>query len=290
MVNVDGLLARKVSYQASAWSLPTDEPSLQEVLNDIRECRYAEQILHLRYLISRGEREQYGVEKKRLPGVTFSGTFDGRRQIGQLKTYNDLLVLDIDDMSKDALMAASSALREDIHVLAYWMSPSAEGLKGLVALSFSEELEQLDVVPRHRSAFALVSNYFKQTYDICLDQSGSDITRLCFLSSDPALYFRLGSAPFMVSEIPDSMRPRRSNSPERRSAKAFTASKATPRHLLYRTEGKNEACDRAVMGSVIKYLEKRHLSITASYERWVRVALAIASTFTYDVGKQYFLR
>jgi hypothetical protein len=43
------------------------------------------------------------------------------------------------------------------------------------------------------------------------------------------------------------------------------------------------------MGSIVTYLTKRQISITASYDRWVRVALAIADTFTYDVGKKYYL-
>jgi hypothetical protein len=290
MPSTDELLTRKVSYHEAAWSLPADEPSVQAVLNDIRDGKLAAQIHHLRDLLSRGERDQYSVDKKRLPGVTFSGTFNGRRQLRTLKDYNDLLVLDVDHMDDDDLMFASDDLREDAHVLACWKSPSAEGLKGLVSLSFSEEHVELDVVVRHRAAFAQVSSYFKNTYGIALDKSGSDITRLCFLSSDPGLHIRAAAVPFTVSEIPDSVNLQPSRSAGRRPTRGSTGSDAARGRSLNRTEGKNRPHERAAMRSIIKYLQKRRVSITSSYDRWVRVALAIAGAFTYDVGRVYFLR
>ena len=62
--------------------------------------------------------------------------------------------------------------RNDVHVLAFWMSPSEEGLKGLVVLSFSERCAHLDVAARHRGAFEQVSSYFEHTHGVFLDQSG----------------------------------------------------------------------------------------------------------------------
>jgi len=44
------------------------------------------------------------------------------------------------------------------------------------------------------------------------------------------------------------------------------------------------------MSKVIRYLEKRSISITASHDEWMRVAFGIANSFTYDVGQRYFLR
>ena len=91
MVTVDELLARTISYQENVWSSPSDEPSVQQVLSHIRDGTYAARVQHLRDLISRGERDEYSDDKKRLPGVTFSGTFNGNRQIRELKAYNTLL-------------------------------------------------------------------------------------------------------------------------------------------------------------------------------------------------------
>jgi len=291
MTKLEDLLARKVSYQESAWALPTSEFSLKEVLDNIRRGKYSKQIDHLRALICRGEREQYGVDKKRLPGVTFSGTFNGKRRIEKIKNYTNLLVLDIDHVPQEELSTIGSALKTDIHVMACWMSPSGEGLKGLLDLSFSEELSELSYEVKHRCAFESASNYFNQAYNICLDGSGSDITRLCFLSSDSELHFRPDYSPFKVVKIPESLQPSEAKPLQRRSVNSSSKSKENiKKHLLNYTEGKNEAHDRAAIGSIIKYLEKRKISITASYDKWVRVAFAIASTFTFDVGRNYFLR
>ena len=116
--SVDELLARKVSYQANAWAAPTDEQSVQKVLHDIRCGTYATHVQYLRDLVSRGERDRYAIEKKRLPGVTFSGIFDGRRLIPppppppKLKEYTELLVLDIDHLSRHDVAKTSTALPE----------------------------------------------------------------------------------------------------------------------------------------------------------------------------------
>lgn len=290
MVSVDELLCRHVSYQENVWSAPCSEPSVGEVLHDIRSGRYAAQVQRLRDLVSRGEQDQYSVDKKRLPGVTFSATFNGRRQVRELKEYNGLLVLDIDHLSKSDLVAADRALRGDGYVLACWTSPSEQGVKGLVGLSFSAENGKANPAARHSAAFAQVSSYFQQEYRISLDQSGSDITRLCFLSSDPDLHLRPGVVPFAVSAIPEPANTPTGEPAARGVEDRSTRSDALRRITLNRTEGKNNPGDRAAIGSIIKYLEKRGQSITATHDRWVRVAFAIADTFTYDVGKRYFLR
>jgi hypothetical protein len=287
---VDELLAKRVSFQGNVWSPPSEEPSVQQVLDDIRLGRYHPKVRYLRGLISRGDWDRYSVEKTHLPGVTFSGTFGEKRQVQQLKKYNDLVVLDIDHLSKEGLLAASTNLRQDNHVLACWVSPSEAGLKGLVGLSFPQGERDGDAVTRHRAAFAQLSSYFKGEYGISLDQSGSDITRLCFLSSDPNLHFRADAACFAVAEIPAPAEPVGLRSAAPRGECGSPRLDRAGTNSLNRTEGKNRSRDRDVVGAIVRYLEKRTHSITATHERWVRVALAIADTFTYDVGKRYFLR
>jgi hypothetical protein len=290
MNSTEELLTKQVSYHKTVWSPPLIEVSVQAVLNDIRGGKHARQIDHLRNLLSRGEEDQYSVDKKQLPGVTFSGTFSGTRRGQALKQYSALLVLDIDHINDDELTIAGQALRKDIHVLACWKSPSGNGLKGLVGLSFTKDHEDLDVRIKHRAAFVRVSKHFQDSYGISLDQSGSDVTRLCFLSSDPSLHIRNTIACFTISGIPDSFVPHGARAASLRPENGRTTAETSRGHLLYRTEGKNKPRDRAEMQSIIKFLEKRQLSITGNYDAWVRVAFAIAGTFTYDVGKEYFLR
>ena len=41
---------------------------------------------------------------------------------------------------------------------------------------------------------------------------------------------------------------------------------------------------------IIKYLKKNNKSITVTYTDWFRVALAIANSFTHEVGQKYYLQ
>ena len=53
--------------------------------------------------------------------------------------------------------------------------------------------------------------------------------------------------------------------------------------------GKNSQHDRNVINSILKYLTKRNISITYSYDDWLRVGFAIANTFNYDIGIKYYI-
>ncbi len=287
---VQDLLSRSVSYHQAAWAPPSQEQTVLHVLDDIRNGTYASRVTRLRDLIASGNREQYNVDKKRLPGVTFSGTFTLKRQVDALKEYNPLLVLDIDHLGQTELAEASSALRDDVHVLACWNSPSHEGIKGLVGVTFSEELTAADVPLRHRAAFSELLSYFRRTHSITLDQSGSDVTRLCFVSADNDLHLRHDATAFTVQSIPENLAAKHAR-PAPATARGTSLRTTTISHgILNRSQGKNAARDRAAIKSIIKFLEKRDRSITASYDQWVRVAFAIANTFTYNIGAECFLR
>ena len=66
MPEVNEVLAKTVSFQETAWACPSNELSVQSVLNDIRQAKYGGQTQHLRELLAQGDREQYSVDKKRL--------------------------------------------------------------------------------------------------------------------------------------------------------------------------------------------------------------------------------
>jgi hypothetical protein len=64
----------------------------------------------------------------------------------------------------------------------------------------------------------------------------------------------------------------------------------TVKDIFLNPQGKNSPQDRAKIKSIIKFLEKHNKSITYDYNSWYRVALAVANTFTHDIGEEYFLR
>jgi hypothetical protein len=73
------------------------------------------------------------------------------------------------------------------------------------------------------------------------------------------------------------------------SKKTSTLDKKLEKSLFYATEGKNLKKDRDTIDKIIRFLRSRKLSITDNYNDWYKVGLAIANTFTYDLGLKYYL-
>lgn len=278
------VLNRKVSFQPSASSPITKELSIQEVIDEIRSEKYAGPVNRLRDLWDRGDIKLYGSLKKQLPAVTFCGEFGEKRKRFSLKTYNQLMVIDIDKLGSEELQKHLATLRQDQHLFAIWKSPSGYGIKGLVVLTsvLPAELETVDLY--HDNAFAQVRDYFRTMYGISIDKSGSDTTRLCFMSYDPDLFLKIESVPFPVLS---------DNLIEGNVIASAVALTHKPKTITL--EGKaarrkpHSPSDRKTLHSIIRYLTKRRLSITDSYFNWYRVAYAISDSFGYELGEKYFL-
>ena len=271
------LLETTVSYQDHFWSEPKDI-SIQEVLDEISGDKHLQITQHLRDLYIQEDPKQYSDEKKKLPGVTFSASFEGRRDREHIKKYNSLIVIDIDKLGVSKLQSTKEILRSDEYVFAFWESPSQDGLKGLVHVKIPASFEAVDITLLHKHAFSELSEYFVDSHSIALDKSGSDIPRLCFLSWDQVLVLKPKIHSFEVSEI---------SADQRRKTHAKRV--ASENDLLHNPKGKNDSHNRKVMKNIIKYLDKKSLSITWSYYDWYKVAQSVSETFTFDVGIEYFL-
>jgi KaiC/GvpD/RAD55 family RecA-like ATPase len=165
------------------------EVSYKKVLNAISEGKYQPDIQNLHLLLQSGEVDRYTESKKMLPSVTFAGTFT-KRAMDSLKEWSSMIVLDIDGLTPAQLTHYKKTISEDVHVHALFVSPSQAGLKIIIKLlSF--------IGPdNHLKAFLALEEYFKQSYAIALDKSGKDISRLCYVSYDPELYFNENSECF----------------------------------------------------------------------------------------------
>ncbi len=285
------LLCKRVSFQDHAWSPLSRELSIGEVLDLMKKGGYASEITRLRTFLNTGDLERYDSFKKRLPGVTFCGTFNEKRKCENLKAYNHLVIIDIDKLSPGELEGLKQVLLNDQFVSCFWESPSKRGIKGLVQLDYSFPLAEFDVNIFHKNAFASIVVYFSNKYGIDLDISGSDTARLCFLSYDPNLVLKTCFEPFPIKRLISTEEPS-----EERSKEAIEKPKQakfihkTSRNVLLNPEGKNSPRDRATIKSITKFLNKRNKSMTYDYDNWYRVAFAIANTFTHDIGEEYFLR
>lgn len=284
-MNISEILSRKVSYQKNVWSLLEDEFTIREVLNSIKNGVVKKEIGILREYLSSNQIEKYNLHKPRLPAITFSAIFQNQRRLVNLKAYNYLMVIDIDKIGEENIEAVKRLLNNDRYLLAVWKSPSKNGIKGLIFLNYSVQLNQEANIEAHKIAFKQIHKYFFDTYDIEIDSSGNDITRLCFLSYDPDLTLKEEVQPFLCEiDFKDFDKEEVSKRPKKaREERTVPSSFNNPRD-------RNRPSDRLAISSIIKYLSKKSLSITFTYENWYRVAYAIANTFTYNIGEKYYLK
>ncbi len=284
MQTLTNILNMKVSFQANAWTEIASELTIEAVLNQIKSDKHKRQIEDLRNKLKQGDKENYDNYKKKLPAVTFSATFNSRRTNEYLKSYNPLIIIDIDKLNPQQLKTTYDNLFGDPCVISFWLSPSNHGYKGIVAIDFQINEDEIDLVTKHKSAFKKLSEYFLEKYDIELDKSGSDITRLCFLSHDNFLVKKLVFENFVVTNEDLIVT---GKSPANKNIKLSFASNLD---ALYNPTGKNNQFDRKIMTDIIRHLRNKKQSITHNYEEWCKVAMSIANTFTYEIGLNYFLK
>jgi len=282
----DTILNEIVSFQKTAFAALSHELSIKDVLRGIKEKRLEYIVSDLRRMLANGDKGLYDLHKKKLPGVTFSGTFNAKRKRNDLKKYNKIIVLDIDKLSSDELERIKKILFADTYVFSFWESPSQNGLKGLIYLNFEVEITNVDLF--HRIAFKKLVDYFQSNFEIELDESGSDTTRLCFLSSDSNIVTKDEVCFFTISQQDIDMYSTSVKSSISKKEKAIR--RVNKKDALFNAKGKNLPKSRLAIKSIIKFLHKRNLSITEGYDNWYRVAFAISNSFTYDIGEGYFLK
>lgn len=246
---------------------------LFDELKNIKIGTYKNSILKCRAALTIGDVELYGKLKNKLPAVTFCAEFGEVRKASEFISYNNLMIIDIDHLSTDGLQEIKTILSNDKYILSYWDSPSGKGIKGLIRIDSTYE--------KHKSIFNSLKNYFFENYEIELDVSGKDISRLCFSSWDEHIYFN-ANAEIYVDFIEEHKKKDLKKSYNQIGNVSLLKN-------AYATEGLNKPEDRKSMRQIIKYLTKKKLSITSTHDEWLKVSFAIASAFSYDVGEKYFL-
>jgi hypothetical protein len=286
MVSTDDILNNEISYQDYIQSKNLKKISIAEFLNNIRNEKYGFKIREMRNQLKNNNHDEYERLKKKLPAVTFSGLFNTNRRMNLIIQYNNLCVLDIDHISDDDINRLLLQFNDDPYIFSFWRSPSGKGIKGLILFKFKIDVDLTNCRHHHKYAFYLLRIYFKETYDVEIDNSGCDITRLCFISADNNLIVKSRTEEFEVNTNNDVIPIK--NTPKNSHHKASSSFFTEKEHLF--SLGRNRAEHRYKIQRITLFLKKRNLSITNSYEKWYKIAYAISNTFTYDLGKKYYLR
>lgn len=225
--------------------------------------------------------------KTQLHAVTFSGLFPCNRKQEECTQYNNLLVIDIDHIEAEKLYDVHEYLNNEPYVAAFWVSPSGRGYKGLVHLHYDNSFSNIDMVTKHKVAFWQLYLYLLSNYGIELDRSGSDISRLCFLSWDPYLVLKDTSSVFEVKyddlSVPQDKK-------KNKEGKAVALKKLDWNHVYGMSDFPHNSENRFKLNTIYKKLLKKKVSITDTYENWVKVAFAIATSIHPIKGREMFLK
>jgi hypothetical protein len=135
--------------------------------------------------------------KQRLPAVLWSGTFTQRAN-DNLVSHSGLLCADLDSLNGD-LLTVRDKLVKSPHSYAVFLSPSGDGLKAVFRVP-------ADAVT-HAGSFRAIKQHVLELTGVQIDESGKDVSRLCFLSYDPELYHNPGA--LELESLPEPVKPKR---------------------------------------------------------------------------------
>ncbi len=166
--------------------------SLTQIVDGIRGDHYRESVLRIRELVKAKDKKKANQLKKGLVAFTVSGLFEGGRKMPFLKTYNPFVILDIDKLDPGKLPGLILKIKQIDFTRVVFISPSGRGLKIIVEVNSD--------MKKHKAAYWQVMNYYKDYLMVEIDKSGSDITRLCFMSYDPDVYFNPKSSVYEILE------------------------------------------------------------------------------------------
>ena len=277
-----------VTYFKSLYEGASLDMTIGRIFSGISSDYFKPQIQKARNCLQKGDQQGYNKIKNTLHAVTFCGTFANHRNAEECRLYNNLLVIDIDKIKDEDIAYVEDSLREDPYIADFWKSPSGLGFKGLAHLHYDVTFDNMDLSNKHKIAFRSLFEYLLATYGIELDKSGSDISRLCFMSWDPHIVIKDVAKAFDIKTLNKEVL---SNKNLTHTHTAISCKNLNWNDILGKSTDYIEHQNyRFKLNSIYKKLKKRNLSITDTYENWIKVAYAIASNLHPEIGRKIFLQ
>lgn len=174
-------------FAGARTTAPLSTLPLEQVLRTIRDGTYASDIDTLRLVLRDKGQDAYRQAKVALDAFTPAGTFAHRSTSG-LVALSGIIHGDIDHLPD--VESARCAINADASTLYCFTSPSGAGLK--VGLRVKGLRDAQDYARAWRAGAA----YHLDAHGLSWDQSGKDVSRLCFVSHDPHCYFNPHAVPF----------------------------------------------------------------------------------------------
>jgi len=172
--------------------------SILDVLSDIKTELYKTAI---ESLPPATDKKAYTEAKRHLPSWALNGEFSGKVINSGFTESNGLFHIDIDGLSDPK--AVKWQLAHDIpEIYALWLSPSGNGLKGLLRIPDDFIHNDSDF----KKAFAQIERYLS-VYDVTIDKACKDVRRLCFVGCDADIFINTDAPAFIFDTVQWDFKP-----------------------------------------------------------------------------------
>jgi len=211
-------------------------------------------------IIAEHRQNPTGGHKDRLPAFIATGEFTGRKSHHRTEK-SPFMVFDIDgkDQQWDMHSTLEAMKTHGKYFRIICTSPSENGIK-IIA-------EHREPDHDHKTVFNAIKNDIEKTFNVVIDKSGSDVTRLTYLTHDKNAWMgNNGDAFQMPPEAIEMLK---------------TAKKTA------NIQRKPSALDIKKLNMLIHAIEARQIDITSSYDDWTMIALAMANHFGEN-GREAF--
>jgi len=169
------------TYNTDAYAIV----ELESILLSIKDGYYESKVDQYRFS---------EIDKRLLPCFTPSGIFR-KRQDNELLQYSNIIHLDFDKVK--ALEKAVFEINLDKYTYGSFISPSMNGIKVFVKTNNPSHL--------HQECFKQVKEYYQDLIGCKIDESGKNLSRLCYVSHDLNAYINNYSAVFNLTVKPKQL-------------------------------------------------------------------------------------
>lgn len=267
--------------------------NLEEFLNGIENGRDKKEVQAIKREFARyGKTKVVDNLKKGLYAVTLSCVCKGQRSVINITAYNGILCLDYDHVKERTNL--KNQLTELPFVLSVFNS-TTDGIKVLIPTNNNS-------VELHTNVMEIVDEVIFNKVGLRIDKQTKDVTRLCFTSYDPNIYFNWEATKFEVdfSKLKEIIHKiERRNSVEVDSERTSNFAKkyfGTPLNIYWKKRAKEDAEINEMekpfklfyLQKLYYYLNENNLRLTRDNERWYKVASVIAKDLGGD-GKAIFM-
>lgn len=200
----------KITVFKNIWDV--SEPMYTDVLAIFKRIREGGSKKLIESIRSEKDPKTQASLKMRLPSILFSGRFS-QRNSQYLLEHSGLICLDIDYVNAKDMKKISSIIQDDVHTFGSFISPRGKGFKIIVKIP--------DEQARHKGLFRALEKHWNVLLEeftsfqknekelngkivkidesqgdfliVHIDKSGKDISRVCYESYDPNIYYNQDS-------------------------------------------------------------------------------------------------